>query len=69
MKKPTMSVNEVMSDMRSLGMSMSSKKFNQAIDAGCFPFVKVLGSSEATGRKTVLIMRKDYEDWVEEYLR
>ena len=69
MKKPTMSVNEVMSDMRSLGMSMSNKKFNQAIDSGCFPFVKVLGVSDATGRRTILIMRKDYEDWVEEYLR
>ena len=68
MPNPRMTVNEVLNDMRSKGFKMSPKTFNEAIDAGCFPFVNILGVSEATGRRNVLIMRKDYETWAQEYL-
>lgn len=68
MPNPRMTVNEVLDDMRSRGFKISPKTFNEGTDAGCFPFVKILGISEATGRRNVLIMRKDYETWAREYL-
>lgn len=69
MQKPRMTVNEVLKDMRSKGFSISPKTFNEGIEAGCFPFVSVLSQGEATGRKNLLIMRKDYEAWANEYLQ
>ena len=68
MEKPRMTVNEVLGDMRARGFSISPKTFSEGEDAGCFPFVHVLSQSDNTGRKNLLIMRKDYEKWVREYL-
>ena len=68
MAKPRMTVNEVLNDMRARGFSISPKTFSEGVDAGCFPFVNVLSKSDNTGRRNVLIMRKDYEKWVQEYL-
>lgn len=68
MASPRMTVNEVLNDMRRRGFKISPKTFSEGVDAGCFPFVNVLSQSEATGRRNVLIMRKDYEAWAQEYL-
>ena len=67
MNKLQMTVNEVMADMRQNGMPMSPGKFNLMVDAGCFPFVKILRVS-AGGRRTQVIFRRDYEAWRDEQL-
>lgn len=68
MSSPKISVTDVIKDMRKHGMSMSPRTFFYGIESGAFPFAKIIGVSENTGRRTVLIMRKDYEEWAEEYL-
>lgn len=67
MGKEHMNVNEVMNDMREHGLRMSPGKFNLMVDAGMLPFVKVLRISP-NGRRTQVILRKDYEDWRKEKL-
>lgn len=67
MNKLQMTVNEVMADMRQHGMPMSPGKFNLMVDAGFFPFVKILRVS-AGGRRTQVIFRRDYEAWRDEQL-
>lgn len=67
MKRPNMTIADVMADMRGRGFSISQKTFNLAVERGEFPFVRVL-STGATGRKTLLIFRKDYEAWADDYL-
>lgn len=67
MAKPRMSVNEVMNDMRSRGFPVSPKTFNESIDAGVFPFVHILGYTE-TGKRNLLILRREYEAWARDYL-
>lgn len=67
MARPKMTVNEVLTDMRSRGFPISPKTFNEGIDSGAFPFARVLGYSD-TGRRNILILRRDYEAWAEEYL-
>ena len=67
MKKPNMTMTEVMHDMRRRGFGISQISFGKALDQGAFPFVRVLDTGE-TGRKTLLIFRKDYEAWADEYL-
>jgi len=69
MSSPRMTVNDVLNDMRGKGFKISPKTFRECVDAGRFPFVTVLGESEATGRRNLLIMRKDYESWADEYLK
>lgn len=60
--KAHMNVNEVMADMRQHGFPISPKKFNRMVDAGMLPFVKILAVSPG-GRRTQLILRRDYEQW------
>lgn len=62
MDKISMTVNDVLADMRRHGLRMSPKKFNLMVDAGLLPFVKVLSTSPA-GRRTQVIFRRDYETW------
>ena len=57
-----MSVNEVMTDMRRHGFPISPKKFNLMVDAGLLPFVQILAVSDG-GRRTQIILRRDYESW------
>lgn len=68
MTSPRMTVTDILTDMRGRGLKISQKTFRDGVDAGCFPFVKVLGESEATGRRNLLILRRDYESWADEYL-
>lgn len=64
---PRLTVNELLSDMRSRDFNISQKTLYEGIDAGCFPFIRVLGVGK-TGRRNLLIMRRDYETWANEYL-
>ena len=67
MDKLTMSVNEVLADMRKNGITMSPKKFNFMVDAGELPFVKVRAIG-VTGRRTNVIMRQGYKNWLKSVL-
>ena len=67
MKKPRMTLDDVLLDMRELGMKMNKKHISQCMKDGTFPFGKVI-SVGPTGRTTFLIMRKDYERWANEFL-
>ena len=67
MASPRMTVNELLTDMRNRDFNISQKTLYEGIEAGIFPFVRVLGIS-TTGRRNLLIMRRDYNEWAEKYL-
>ena len=67
MDKLTMTVNETLDDMRRNGIRMSPKKFNFMVDAGLLPFVKVVSVSTG-GRRTQVIMRPEYKNWLKSVL-
>ena len=67
MDKLTMTVNEVLGDMRRNGIGMSPKKFNFLVDTGELPFVKVMATG-VTGRRTQVIMRQGYKNWLKSVL-
>lgn len=66
-KSPRMTLDDVIEDMRSRGMPMNKANLSHCLQEGIFPFAHIL-SVGPTGRVTFLIMRKDYDDWAEEYL-
>ena len=63
-----MTLNEVMADMRSCGYSISQKTLSDGMAAGAFPFGKLLSTGE-TGRRTFIILRREYEIWKNETMR
>lgn len=65
--KPRMTLDDVLADMRSKGMPMEKRVLSECLKKGVFPFATVLGISP-TGRANFLIMRRDYEQWADEYL-
>lgn len=67
MPKPKMTTDEVLKDMRSRNFSISFYTLMGGIENGLFPFIRVLGVGK-TGRKNLLILRKDYEQWADEFL-
>lgn len=67
MDKLTMTVNEVLVDMRKNGIRMSPKKFNFMVDSGMLPFVKVVSVSNG-GRRSQMIMRQGYQNWLKTIL-
>lgn len=64
---PRMTVDDVLLDMRSHGMSIGKGALCHCLREGIFPFAHIIGVGQ-TGRTDFLIMRKDYEAWAEEYL-
>ena len=66
-KRPRMTLDDVLADMRAHGMSMEKGVLSECLKKGIFPFASVL-SIGPTGRASFLIMRRDYEKWAEEYL-
>ena len=66
-KKPRMTLDDVLSDMRAHGMGMDKRVLSQCLKEGIFPFAKILGIGP-TGKANFLIMRRDYEIWAQEYL-
>lgn len=67
MAGPRMTIKEVADDMRARGMGMTYKTITDNIASGVFPFGTVLNTGE-TGRRTFLILRRDYEAWADKSL-
>lgn len=67
MLKPRMTITEVCDDMRSRGMSLGHKTLSDGLVSGVFPFGSLIGTSP-TGRRSFMILRKDYETWADENL-
>ena len=67
MAGPRMTIKEVADDMRRRGMGMAYKTITANIENGIFPFGTVLNTGE-TGRRTFLILRRDYEAWADRCL-
>lgn len=64
---PRMTLEEVCADMRTHGMSINNQTLSDGIAAGAFKFGTVI-SVGPTGKRNIVIMRRDYEKWSEEYL-
>lgn len=62
-----MTLNEVLADLRSRGFSIGVKTLSDGIQQGAFPFGRVVSVSEH-GIRNILILRKDYESWADEYV-
>lgn len=67
MGKPRMTLQEVLTEMRRRGMSIGQATLADMIEAGKVPFATMIGYGD-TGRRSFLIMRKDFERWADEYL-
>lgn len=65
MKKPKMTMNEVITDMRERGFAISQKRFKECVLQGVFPFATVF---DIGGQRRFFIFRKDYEAWANDYL-
>ena len=64
MAKVRMTLLDVCNDLRSRGMSTTQKTVSDCIESGVFPFGRVL-SVNPSGRRTFLILGKDYEAWAD----
>lgn len=64
MAKARMTLLDVCEDLRRRGMGITQKTVSDCIESGVFPFGRVLSVSSG-GRRTFLIMRKDYEAWAD----
>ena len=63
-----MTVQEVMRDMRNCGERISQETLTNGMAAGVFPFGTMV-SEGATGRRTFIILREQYEQWKKENMR
>lgn len=66
-KKLTMTVDEMLRDIRKHGISISQKTFDAYLENGLMPFVKIINTGR-TGRRTFFIVRKEYEVWIEGFM-
>lgn len=62
-----MTIKDVAEDMKRRGCGMTNSTIAKNIECGAFTFGKVIGIGE-TGRRTFLILRRDYESWADKYL-
>lgn len=65
MAKARMTLQDVCADLRRRGLGMTQKTLSDCIESGAFPFGRILSVSP-NGRRTFLILGKDYEAWAEE---
>lgn len=63
MAKLTMSVIEVMTEMRKAGIHCNARQISDGIDMGVYPFGRV-SNIGVTGRRTLEIFRVDFEAWL-----
>jgi hypothetical protein len=68
MSKFRLTLADVCRDMRKRGMSMTATTLADGIEAGVFPFGKVISISDG-GIRNILILTKDYEAWADHYLK
>lgn len=64
-QRPRMTIQDVCRDLRSRGMGLNHKTVTDGIESGLFPFGRLLATNPS-GRRTFLILRKDYEAWADE---
>lgn len=67
MQKPTMTLSEVVNDLRSVGMKIKENTLSDGIASGVYSFGKILHTGK-TGRRSIQILRVDYERWKTEVL-
>lgn len=67
MKKPVMTLSEVVQDLRDIGMKTNSAAIADGIEDGLYPFGRILGVG-ASGRRHIQIFRSDFERWKSEIL-
>lgn len=67
MGNPRMTLKDVAEDMKSRGCNLAMRTIADRIEDGTFPFGKITGTG-STGRRTFMILRRDYETWAEQYL-
>ena len=65
MAKARMTLLDVCNDLRSRGMGLPQKTGSDGIETGTIPVGRILSVSP-NGRRTFLILGKDYEAWAEE---
>lgn len=68
MTKFRLTLADVCRDMRKHGVKMTAKTLADGIEAGVFPFGKIISVSEG-GIRNILILTKDYEAWADHYLK
>ena len=64
MAKAKMTLLDVCVDLRSRGMGVTQKTVSDCIVSGAFPFGRVTSVSP-NGRRTFLILGKEYEAWAD----
>lgn len=65
MNKITMTTQEVSSRLREVGVHFSKEMIVDGIASGLLPFGRVIRSGES-GRRTILVFRKDLEQWIKD---
>ena len=63
MSSPTMTLADVVNDLRSRGVKTKAQTISAGIASGAFPFGTILSVGE-TGRRHILIFRSDYIKWI-----
>lgn len=66
-KKPTMTIAQVYQELRAAGIKSSPQRISAGIESGSFPFGEVSAVGDS-GRRTFLIWRVDFENWLESKL-
>ena len=64
MPKLTMTVREVVKEMREAGIHCSDRIVSDGIALGIYPFGTVVNTGE-TGRRTLNIFRVDFDAWLQ----
>ena len=62
--KARMTLDDVLSDMRSRGCPMGKKILSDLIKNGTFPFGTIVSVGK-TGRTSFVILRPQYEEWAD----
>lgn len=65
MQNPTMTLADVVKDLRSRGVKTKAQTISDGIASGALPFGTILSVGE-TGRRHLLIFRSDYIKWITE---
>lgn len=63
MQKLTMTVREVLHEMRKAGIHCNERIISDGIASGAYPFGSVVATG-ATGRRTLNIFRTDFYSWL-----
>ena len=64
MEKITMTMREIVSEMRAVGIQCTDRIVSDGIASGLYPFGTVVHVGE-TGRRTIQVFRVDFESWLQ----